>query len=63
MREVGVLAKGKGGNKSYLIVAWSFVGLLDDERSKAKENDFSGGCPRLQPPTVDAWLGSVQSVC
>ena len=52
--EVGVLAKGEGENKSYLIVEWSFVGLSDFEGSKVDESDVSGGCARVRAPTVIA---------
>ena len=47
---MGVLAEGKGENESYLIVAWSFVCLLDDERSKVKEGNLSGGCTCVRAP-------------
>ena len=62
MREVGVLSKGEGENESYLIVAWLFVGLSDDERSKVKESDLSGGCARVRAPTVVALSLSVRAV-
>ena len=52
--EVGVLAKGKGENESYLIVAWSFVGLSDFEGSKVAKSDVSGGCAPVRAPTVVA---------
>ena len=54
MREVGVLAKCKGENESYLIVAWSFVVLSDDERSKVEESNLSGGCVRVRAPAFVA---------
>ena len=55
MREVGVLAEGEGENsKSYLIVAWFFVGLSDDEMSKVEESDLSGGCVCVLAPAFVA---------
>ena len=71
MREVGVLAKGKGRNQSYLagvrretprFVAWWFACLLDDERSKVEESNLSGGCACVRAPAFVAWSSSVRSV-
>ncbi len=59
MREVGVLAEGKGRNQSYLagvrretprFVAWWFVCLLEHKRSKVEESNLSGGCACVQAP-------------
>ena len=54
MREVGVLDKGEGENKSYLIVAWLFECLSYFEGSKVNKSNVSGGCARVRVPTVVA---------
>jgi hypothetical protein len=54
MREVGYLVEGKEENESLLIVAWSFVGLLEFEESKVDESDVPGGCARVRAPKVVA---------
>ena len=56
IREVGFLVEGEEENESYLVVAWSFVGLSDVEveGSKVDESDVPGGCARVRAPTVVA---------
>ena len=52
--EVGFLVEGEEEKESYLVVACSFVGLLDVEGSKVDESNVSGGCARVRAPTVVA---------
>ena len=52
--EVGFLVKGEEENESYLVVAWSFVGLSDVEGSKVDESKVSGGCAHVRASTVVA---------